>query len=361
MAVDKKKEEEIQRKNYDPVSPIQPTSTPQTTQPAQPAVRSVYDNLMAKRNEASAKEDIAKKNWRKAYEETGNVMAGFIPKPKDNTYEEKRLRRAAIAQALGELVGTIGQGIVSTGRGGEGYVTAPLGMYNNTMAQLQKLKEQGIADEKEYANLMANLRMQNTNRDLAMRQKEYEEAATERQAYDKMLLGYDQRLREKEMDAEKAQKEREFRASENEKNRENRINAARISAENRGNKEVSPTKDLTEEENRILYTMLPKERFVKTIDNEGRERIVTQPYSKYPDEQLRAYASVAKVLKKAGATEKFVADLADLLQAKGKDWGVVATALNNEYSLDEIINIVRRLPDVVNPNYNINSTGNGAK
>ena len=358
MAVEKKKEEEIQRENYASVSPIQPTSTPQTTQPA---VRSVYDSLMAKRNEASAKEDVAKKNWRKAYEETGNVMAGFVPKPKDNTYEEKRLRRAAIAQALGELVGTIGQGIVATGRGGEGYVTAPLGMYNNTMQQLQKLKDQGIADEKEYANLMANLRMQNANRDLAMRQKEYEDAATERQAYDKMLLGYDQRLREKEMDAEKAQKEREFRASENEKDRVNRINAARISAENRGNKEVSPTKDLTEEENRILYMMLPKERFVKTIDNEGRERTVIQPYSKYPDEQLRAYASVAKALKKAGATEKSVADLADLLQAKGKDWELVATSLNNGWSLDETIAKVRRLLDVVNSNYNINSTGNGAK
>lgn len=353
MAEDKKKEEAIKR--------VEPVIHPMSTQPAQPAVRSVYDSLMAKRNEASAKEDIAKKNWRKAYEETGNVMAGFVPKPKDNTYEEKRLRRVAIAQALGELVGTIGQGIVATGRGGEGYVTAPLGMYNNTMQQLQKLKDQGIADEKEYANLMANLRMQNANRDLAMRQKEHEDAAAERQAYDKMLLGYDQRLREKEMDAEKAQKEREFRASENEKDRENRINAARIRVENGGNKKDSPTKDLTEDENRILYTMLPKERFVKTIDNEGRERIAIQPYSKYPDEQLRAYASVAKVLKKAGATEKFVADLADLLQAKGKDWGLVATALNNEYSLDEIINIVRRLPDVVNPNYDINSTGNGAK
>ena len=358
MTVDKKKEEEIQRKNYAPVSPIQPTSTPQTTQPTQPAVRSVYDSLMAKRNEASAKEDIAKKNWRKAYEETGNVMAGFVPKPKDNTYEEKRLRRAAIAQALGELVGTIGQGIVATGRGGEGYVTAPLGLYNNTIEQLQKLKEQGIADEKEYATRMAAMQMKKAENDLAMGQKEYDDAVAERQAYDKMLLGYDQRLREKEMDAEKAQKEREFRASENEKNRENRINAARISA---SNKEVSPTKDLTEEENRLLYTMLPKERFVKTIDNEGKERIVIQPYSKYPDEQLRSYASVAKALAKAGATENYVADLADLIETKGKDWALVATALNNAWSLDEIIAKVRRLPDAVNPNYTPNSIDHVAK
>ena len=355
---EKKKQQEaaaITRDGYAPVSPLRPAPTPQQ---AQPAMSGIYDRLMAKRNDAYAKEDAAKKNWRKAYEETGNVMAGFVPKPKDNTYEEKRLRRAAIAQALGELVGTIGQGIVATGRGGEGYVTAPLGMYNNTIRQLQRLKEQGLADEKEYANLMANLRMQNVNRDLAMRQKEYEDAATERQAYDKMLLGYDQRLREKEMDAEKAQKEREFRASENEKNRENRINAAQISA---SKKEVSPTKDLTEEENRLLYTMLPKERFVKTIDNEGKERIVIQPYSKYPGEQLRSYASVAKALHKAGATENYVVDLKDLLEQKGKDWALVATALNNAFSLDEIIAKVRRLPDAANPNYTPNSIDNGAK
>lgn len=364
---EKKKREQQQagivKQEFAPVSPVTPSTPTQ-----QPSVQDgdlryggIYDRLVQRRDEVATAEAQAKKNWRKVYEETGDVMAGFVPKPVDTTGEQKRLRRAAIAQALGELVGTIGQGIVAFGRGGEGYVTAPLGMYNNTVQQLQKLKDQGLSDQKDYATMMSRLRMQQAQGRVDAAKEEVDRYDQERMAYDKIIADYERRLREKEIDAEKAQKEREFRASENDKNRENRINAARISAENRGNKEVSPTKDLTEEENRILYTMLPKERFVKTIDNEGRERIVTQPYSKYPDEQLRAYASVAKVLKKAGATENYVAELAGLLQSKGKDWELVATSLNNGWSLDETIAKVRRLPDVVNPNYNINSTDNGAK
>lgn len=292
MAVEKKKEEEIQRESYASVSPIQPTSTPQTTPQAQPAVRSVYDSLMAKRNEASAKEDVAKKNWRKAYEETGNVMAGFVPKPKDNTYEEKRLRRAAIAQALGELVGTIGQGIVATGRGGEGYVTAPLGMYNNTMQQLQKLKDQGIADEKEYANLMANLRMQNANRDLAMRQKEYEEAATERQAYDKMLLGYDQKkmaldadAEERKHRAEEAEKNRKHEAEEAEKDRKNRITAAQISANKSGRDDEA--KDLSQRELEMYVALSPTGKKTTRVEDENGNVTTTRPYESKAERSLR--------------------------------------------------------------------------
>lgn len=311
MAVDKKKEEEIRRENYDPVSPIQPTSTPQSTQPAQPAVRSVYDSLMAKRNEASAKEDVAKKNWRKAYEETGNVMAGFVPKPKDNTYEEKRLRRAAIAQALGELVGTIGQGIVATGRGGEGYVTAPLGMYNNTMQQLQKLKEQGIADEKEYATRMASLRMQQAQNDLATKKQEYADAVAERQAYDKMLLGYDQRLREKEMDAEKAQKEREFRASENEKDRANRINAARIGAANRGNKDDENVKDLTPRELEIYVAISPTEKKMTRVEDADGNISTSRPYESKGTIALRK--AQARELATLGVTSSEMSEIREFI------------------------------------------------
>lgn len=334
MAVDKKKEEEIQRESYVPVSPIQPTSTPQTTPQAQPAVRSVYDSLMVKRNEASAKEDTAKKNWRKAYEETGNVMAGFVPKPKDNTYEEKRLRRAAIAQALGELVGTIGQGIVATGRGGEGYVTAPLGMYNNTMQQLQKLKDQGIADEKEYANLMANLRMQNANRDLAMRQKEYEEAATERQAYDKMLLGYDQRLREKEMDAEKAKKEREFRASENEKNRENRIKAAQIRA-------ASSDRKLQEKRyaSEYLYVLAPRGITTTRTDADGIQ--TTTVRDDIPKSTVDAWMGYSASLKRSGVSLVDIQKVQDALGEGLKDqlgqWQWIVGAYESGATTDEII------------------------
>lgn len=361
---EKKKREQQQagivKQEFAPVSPVTPSTPTQ-----QPSVQDgdlryggIYDRLVQRRDEVATAEAQAKKNWRKVYEETGDVMAGFVPKPVDTTGEQKRLRRAAIAQALGELVGTIGQGIVAFGRGGEGYVTAPMGMYNNTMQKLQDLKDKGLADQKEYEALMARIRMQQQRGRVEAAKDEADRYQDERMAYDKIIADYERRLREKQYDAEKAREERAFKKEESALDRENQIKAAQIRAANKSQK---PTNGLTEDESRILYAMLPKERFVKTVDGDGKERIVTQPYAKYPEEKLRAYSSIAKTLARAGVTEKDVLELAGLLEAKGSDWGVVSATMSRGVPIGDIIAHVRKLPDAKKPNGTINSDNNGKR
>lgn len=368
----KKEQEAIVRKPYAPVNQKPLTATQgrgydassqlpsaQVTQTVEPAYPSIYERYLQRRDAAATNAETARKRWRQAYDETGDVMAGFIPKPKDTSDEQKYLRRVAMTQALGELIGAIGQGVIASGRGGEGYVTAPLGMYNRTIEQLQQLKDRGLTDRKDYENMMARLRMQHAQEALRMEEKEAERADAEVQALDKVLANYGLQLQKQQEQRSQKAEEREHNAEQKRLDRENAIRAAQIRAAS--GKKQEPTVGLTDEENRILYAMLPKERFVKTIDNEGKERVVVQPYSKYPEEQLRAFSSIAKRLSKAGATEQEVIELADLLVAKGKDWSIVSSTIDRGIPIKRIIEHVRKLPDAKNPNSPLNSTQNGKR
>lgn len=343
MAEDKKKQEQqeaaiVKAEPVGVVTPSQYSASPEKEQGA----GSILDRLQRRREEAAANAREAGRRWRQAYSQTGDVMAGFAPKPKDTTVDQNRLRRAAIAQAFGELVGAIGQGIVATGRGGEGYVTAPHGMYNNTMQQLQRLKEQDLASRQDYANLMARLRMQNEADRVRLLEKEADRATAEVNAYDKMLTEYELLQQKQRLDAQQKAEQREHEAEQKSLDRENAIKAAEIRAAN-GKKSGKATDDLTDDEKRILYTILPKERTVTRTDEDGKTYTTTQPYSKYPEEQIEAAVAIAKVLAAADATDM---DIQTIQQLQKKNpvitWDRIAMALKDGYTLKEILDRLKQ-------------------
>ena len=292
----------------------------------------ILDRIERRRQEAYTNAAQANKRWRQAYESTGDIMASFAPKPVDTTNEQKRLRRSAIAQAFGELVGTIGQGIVATGRGGEGYVTAPLGMYNNTIQQLQRLKDQDIADRKDYENLMARLRMQQRSDLNRLYEKEADRANAEVNAYDKMLTEYGVLKEKQRIAAQEKAEEREHQAEQKRLDRENTIKAAEIRAAN-SKKSGKVTDDLTDAEKRILYTILPKERTVTRTDEDGKTYTTTQPYSKYSEEQVASMASVAKDFSRLGINPSEVDSIMELI----RQYDSIKEAGDETYDISNIL------------------------
>ena len=314
MAENKKKQEQqeaaiVKAEPVGVVTPPQYSASPEKEQGA----GSILDRLQRRREEAAANARDAGRRWRQAYSQTGVVMAGFAPKPKDTTVDQNRLRRAAIAQAFGELVGTIGQGIVASGRGGEGYVTAPLGMYNHTMQQLQRLKEQDLASRQDYANLMARLRMQNEADRVRLLEKEADRATAEVNAYDKMLTEYELLQQKQRAEAQQKAEQREHEAEQKRLDRENAIKAAEIRATS-SNKGKKAADTLDGDEKLILSTILPKERVVKRRDEAGKEYTTTQPYASYPEEQVEAAAIAAKELKKLGVSPEEVNSIMSLIR-----------------------------------------------
>lgn len=336
---EKKKQEQqtaIARQQFAPVSPITPSTSTQrsSAQDGDLGYGSIYDRLTQRRDEAAMAAEGARRRWRQVYDETGDVMAGFIPRPKDTSNEQNKLRRVAIAQALGELVGTIGQGIIASGRGGEGYVTAPLGMYNNTVQQLQKLKDQGLSDQKDYATMMSRLRMQQAQGRVDAAKEEVDRYDQERMAYDKIIADYERRLREKEIDAEKAQKEREFRASENEKNRENRIKAAQIRAASSDRK--SQEKKYASE---YLHVLAPRGITTTRTDADGIQ--TTTVRDDIPKSTVDAWMGYSASLKRLGVSLVDIQKVQDALGEGLKDqlgqWQWIVGAYESGATTDEIV------------------------
>lgn len=85
-------------------------------------------------------------------------------RPEDKSKRERSLRRVALGQAVGEIIGGLfGFGIAQRN---SSPVVVPESQATKTQARLQKLQEQGLADRDEYRKLLANLRMKNLDDDV---------------------------------------------------------------------------------------------------------------------------------------------------------------------------------------------------
>lgn len=158
QAEKEKKEEQIYRQ------PIQPGVLPQYAEQTAEAVEAyksqgggVYEQLQKRLQTATDNRNRAARRWRDSYEKTGDVMRGFIPKPKDTGDEQRRLKRIALGQAIGQLVGAIGAGVVGATTEGWTPTPSPANLYNGAAARLQQLRQEEDAEQQTYANLMARI------------------------------------------------------------------------------------------------------------------------------------------------------------------------------------------------------------
>lgn len=149
------------------------------------------ESLAARRAQASRSREEAMSGWQKALEEQKSARLALVnaakPKPADAAKEQRRLRNLALGQAVGEFVGALFGGIQGLGsRSGRGYVPKMPGLYRNTLAQLQRLRDNDILANEKYRNLMGSMLERNAGDRAAAAKARYDAAVKDGQAADAM-------------------------------------------------------------------------------------------------------------------------------------------------------------------------------
>lgn len=330
-----KKEEQVVRQ------PAQSGVLPQYAEQTADAVEAykeqgggVYEQLQKRLQTATENRNRAARRWRDTYEKTGEVMRGFIPKPKDTGDEQRRLKRIALGQAIGQLVGAIGAGVVGATTEGWTPAPSPSNLYNGAAARLQQLRQEEDADQQTYANLMARLQRE-------IEQGQYNAAKDELDAADKDVKNLEALLARMQIAREQIEAARQ-RTDANNVARAERTEATIESQERRaamrqqGNGGAS---SLTDNATRILGFLLPSEK-TTTRSSEDGTTTTTQPYQSYNKQLVNAMSVVAKQLDNlnvapndAGRLQRAI----EVSQNANANWDNVILALSNGYSVDDII------------------------
>lgn len=148
-------------------------------------------SLAARRAQASRSREEAMSGWQKALEEQKSARLALVnaarPKPADAAKEQRKLRNLALGQAVGEFVGALFGGIQGLGsRSGRGYAPKMPGLYRNTLARLQQLRDNDILANEKYRNLMGSMLERNAGDRAAAAKARYDAAVRDGQAADAM-------------------------------------------------------------------------------------------------------------------------------------------------------------------------------
>ena len=327
-----KKEEQVIKKS--PVLPQYAEQTAEAVEDYKEQGGGVYKQLQKRLQTATENRNRAARRWRDTYEKTGEVMRGFIPKPKDTGDEQRRLKRIALGQAIGQLVGAIGAGVVGATTEGWTPAPSPSNLYNAAAARLQQLRQEEDADQQTYANLMARLQRE-------IEQGQYNAAKDELDAVDKDVKNLEALLARMQIAREQIEAARQRNDADNVAHAE-RTEATIESQERRaamrqqGNGGAS---SLTDNATRILGFLLPSEK-TTTRSSEDGTTTTTQPYQSYNKQLVNAMSVVAKQLDNlnvapndAGRIQRAI----EVSQNANANWDNVILALSNGYSVDDII------------------------
>lgn len=331
-----KKEEQVVRQ------PAQSGVLPQYAEQTAEAARlqllreqeGVYGKLKKRLQTATENRNRAARRWRDTYEKTGEVMRGFIPKPKDTGDEQRRLKRIALGQAIGQLVGAIGAGVVGATTEGWTPAPSPSNLYNGAAARLQQLRQEEDADRQTYANLMARLQRE-------IEQGQYNAAKDELGAADKEVKNLEALLARMQIAREQIEAARQ-RNDANNVARAERTEATNESQERRAvmrQQGKSGASSLTDNATRILGFLLPSEK-TTTRSSEDGTTTTTQPYQSYNKQLVNAMSVVAKQLDNLNVAPNDASRLQraiEVSQNANANWDNVILALSNGYSVDDII------------------------
>ena len=322
--------------------PAQPAVLPQYAEQTAEAVEEkrrreeggIYAQLQQRLQTATQNRDRAARRWRDSYEKTGDVMRSFVPKPKDTGDEQRRLKRIALGQAIGQLVGALGAGVVGATTEGWTPAASPAGLYNPAAARLQQLREQEDRDIRDYNNLMAKIQQSLTAGEQAVAQQELKRATDDVADLERLLAQIEIARERNEALSSRQDANNEFKAGENQANRENQRVIAGIRASKNGD-----VGGMTDNATRILGYLLPEEKKVTRTAGD-KTTTTSQPYQSYNKQLVNAMSVVAKKLDSynvaphdAGRLNAAIAKSAN----SSANWDNVMLALSNGYSVDEII------------------------
>ena len=182
---------EIREEPAVPDAPLKPLGVSETVAAPYAEFGGLSESLAARRSQASRSREEALSGWQKALEEQKSARLALVnaakPKSEDTAKEQRRLRNVAIGQAVGEFVGALFGGIQGLGsRLGRGYVPKMPGMYRNTLARLQQLRDNDILANEKYRNLMGSMLERNAGDRAAAAKARYDAAVKDGLAADAM-------------------------------------------------------------------------------------------------------------------------------------------------------------------------------
>lgn len=182
---------EIREEPAVPDTPLKPLGVSETVAAPYAEFGGLSESLAARRSQASRSREEALSGWQKALEEQKSARLALVnaakPKSEDTAKEQRRLRNVAIGQAVGEFVGALFGGIQGLGsRSGRGYVPKMPGLYRNTLARLQQLRDNDILANEKYRNLMGSMLERNAGDRAAAAKARYDAAVKDGLAADAM-------------------------------------------------------------------------------------------------------------------------------------------------------------------------------
>ena len=180
------------------------------------------------------------------------------PEEEERKRRERSLRRVALGQAIGDIVGGLfGFGIAQ--RNGS-TVVVPESQATKTQARLQKLQEEGLVDRENYRKLLGNLRLKTLEDELAA-----EKGIADKEAANAQQLALlEARLKAQAEREDK--KDKQWQTTQNERERHNRAMEA-IGA-NRANGKSGKSGGSNDEDGYAAY-LRPSERLVTKTTDDG--------------------------------------------------------------------------------------------
>ncbi len=326
----------------------------------QPASSTAFDGLSRtltqRRQAATTRRDEAAQRWRQIIDESGSATMALARniKPQDTTKEERNLRMLAFGQALGELIGAGVSGGIAFGRRGQGYVQPGTGLAWQTLDRLMKLKDQGIAADREYNARMNNILSGMAAAKANQARHEYDKAEAELQRLDALddyvarqgAIGArqektNQQLQQGRIDLENTKQEgrREL---------ERQRQGGRVYLKSVQSGSVKGGKEwISDDVAEIKEWLLPKDKETVKETFRGEQRTKT-PYTSYPkqlDAAVEARArKMAPVVRKYNLAKNDVIELDRMLSAASDNitWQDVDEVLNKGYSVEDILSELRK-------------------
>lgn len=318
--------------------------------PTQPKKGSLYDiEATAVSNAAGAKSryDAAYDALKDEYK----AMADLL-KPKDRTEEQKRLRNVALAQALGQGLSAIFGGIYANSKKGRGRIVMPEDFASKTLAKAEELREKGLLDEQNYRKLLGDLRLRTADLELKRSGEDYAAAQGEINRARQAIQSYEQEQRNRDFQREQSKSNQDFQREQTASNQNFQREQAKQSHQRNIQLKNMDTQiknngvfaGVDDETISVAKAFLPKTRSEarRVTDEDGTTQYYYEsvPIQSWTDEEYRSALNQAKMLKSRLGTDYDT--IASLLRAKGKTWDSVKNAMDDNYTVAEIIAYLKK-------------------
>lgn len=304
-------------------------------------------SLAARRAQASRSREEAMSDWQKALEEQKSARLALVnaarPEPADAEKEQRKLRNLALGQAVGEFVGALFGGIQGLGsRSGRGYVPKMPGLYRNTLARLQQLRDNDILANEKYRNLMGSMLERNEGDRAAAARERWRDAAAEEKQLRTAQDYMDREAMRAGNRSDAYERQAAVRADLQQKRHQQRLIEQRNAAILKGNGRGTGT-GVDDEVAYLTKLLLPKTRTSTTSGTKwGRTETSTtvRDATSYSKQEVAAATELARriapMVERHKLYDKDVLYLKNIVDKYAVSWDVIAGLLDGGVAVGDI-------------------------